>query len=486
MRILFVAYCMVNNENGDSLIGVYKRCLRIGLEMVRRGHEVSIFCTGREAYRDATVIRAESMMKFVDFPFNALFCPSIEVRRRYYRRIFNRVNPELVVVGEVPLAGTLLDATLCAAGLGVPVVVVDNAYNPELAQIFHEAHGPMLDGMILTGPSSFQMPDPPSYYCAAPPFISGSGDEADLLLAELGIGSRKLVTVLGYERKAETLAAALLSAHHAARLSAGQAADCEAVFLTPEPDEASSRLAWLPEAVLENIRFVKPPGEAVFFSLLARSDIAIGKCGFMQVSESFALGTPFIGVHYRGCFATKNLHSRAREFIHATSGIEADPQTLDAFDRFLQLDPAEIRTLHHGGFDGLTQAADFLESLPRTPRRETTEETAHLDYTRAAVAEGLAALHPGSNIEVDWIRATRLRNYPQCRIDFVTAGYTCSGRRKQAFLWGRRYAALCFAEQDRALAEDPCSQRCFLFRSKDGLLILEKDAGESRLPPLEI
>jgi hypothetical protein len=469
---------MINNENGDSLIGVYKRCLRIGLEMARRGHEVTMFCTGRSAYRDATVDRAELTMKFIDFPFGALFCPSVEVRRRYYRKAFRRVDPQLVVVGEVPLAGTLLDSTLCAVGLGVPVVVLDNAYSPMLAQVFQESHGPMLDGIILTGPGTFQMPDPPSYYCAAPPFISGTGHEADSLLDKLGVGAGKLITVLGYERKAETLAASLLAAR--------PEEDWEAIFLTPEPDEARSSLQGLPDGVLRHIRFVKPPEEAVLFSLLARSAMAIGKCGFMQVSESLALGTPFIGIHYRGCFAVEMLTSRAREFIHSTGSQEAEPETLQAFDRFLHLDPEEIRSLHHGGFDGLTQAADFLERLPSDPRAETTQEAAHLGYTRAAISESLTALHPGAGIDVDWVRASRLRNFPQCRIDCVTAGYTSSGRRRQAFLWGRQYAEDCYAEQDLALAQDPLSLRRILFRSEDRLLIIEKDAGESRLPPLNI
>lgn len=478
MRILFVAYCMINNENGDSLIGVYKRCLRIGIEMVRRGHEVSVFCTGREAYRDATVERAESMMRFIDFPLKALFCPSVEVRRRYYRRIFHRLAPQLVVVGEAPLAGTLLDSTLCAAGMGIPVVVLDNAYSPSLAEAFEESHGPMLDGLILTGPRSFQMPDPPEHYCAAPPFILGSGCEANALLQELGVEAQKLITVLGYERKAETLAAALLAAR--------PDEDCAAIFLTPEPLEAARRLEWLPERIRARVRFLKPPDEAVLFSLMARSSLAIGKCGFMQVSESFALGTPFIGIYYRGCFSVELLQPRARAFIHSTPSQEADPPTIDAFERFLRLEPEEIRGLHEGGFDGLRQAGDFLETLPPSPRRKTREEAARQGFTNEIVARSLAPLHAGTTVEVAWTRCSRLRNYPQCRIDSVTAGYSVSGRRKQAFLWGRRYAEPRFAEQDRILAEAADSGRRILFRSDDGLLILEKDAGESRLPPLNI
>jgi len=67
VRILFVAYCMINNENGDSLIGVYKRSLRIAMEMVRRGHEVWMFCTGRQDYRDELTTQAQGESIFSTF-----------------------------------------------------------------------------------------------------------------------------------------------------------------------------------------------------------------------------------------------------------------------------------------------------------------------------------------------------------------------------------------------------------------------------------
>lgn len=40
MRILFVADRMIDNENGDSRIGVCERCLRIGLEWAERWQEI--------------------------------------------------------------------------------------------------------------------------------------------------------------------------------------------------------------------------------------------------------------------------------------------------------------------------------------------------------------------------------------------------------------------------------------------------------------
>src|SRR5271170_6038095 len=105
VRVLFVAYCMIDNKNGDSLIGVYKRSLRIGMEMARRGHEVWMFCTGRQDYNDELTAQAKGRIRFLDFPHKLLFSRSEALKRRFYRMTFHRLKLDLMVVGEAPLAG---------------------------------------------------------------------------------------------------------------------------------------------------------------------------------------------------------------------------------------------------------------------------------------------------------------------------------------------------------------------------------------------
>jgi hypothetical protein len=476
MRILFVAYCMIDNENGDSLIGVYKRSLRIGLELAGRGHEIWMFCTGRERFRDAATTLAEGQIRFFDIRWEVLLSPSIALRRRYYRQAFRRLKPDLVVVGEVPLAGTLLESTLCAVGLGIPVVVLDNAYSPELAELFVKSHGPMADGLVLTGPSLFHMQDPPPYYCAAPPFVEGSGAEADALLGQLGLRAKRLITVLGYERKAELLATQMLP----------KLGECEAVFLSAQPNEAGERLAALPEAIRKNVRVLGPPAEPVLFSLLRRSSLVIGKCGFMQVSECLALGTPFIGVQYRGCFSFSVLHRRARRFVHSTTSIEADRETTRAAVRFLKTSPREMACLHDNRFGGTALVADFLERLPRTPRGETTAECERLGYSREMVQAAVEQLRGSAAARVHWVRATRLRNVAGGRIDSLTALYDEGGACRQAFLWGRTYDARTAARRDSEAATEQGSPRRVLHRSADGLTLIELDVGEPNLPPLNV
>ncbi len=476
MRILFVAYCMINNENGDSLIGVYKRCLRIGLEMSRRGHEVWVFCTGREGFRDSTTIAAEKQFRFLDVPLKVLFSPSIELRRRYYRHVFRQIRPDVVVSGEVPLAGTLLESSLCASGLGIPVVVLDNAYSPEMAELFVSSHGAMADGIVLTGPSSFHMRNAPAHYCAAPPFVQRGGEEADSLLRHLGLTGERLITVLAYERKAETLAAALLAQD--------RVQPCNAVFIARNPEETETRLGALPVAARNRIRVLTPPSETMFFSLLQRSSLVIGKCGFMQVSECLSLGTPFIGIEYRGCFPVSSLPPQARKFVHATTSVVADRETAKIAIRFLKTSAGKLKGLHDGRFGGIPLVADFLERLSPAPRLATTAECAGLGYTEDIVRRALEKLRGGNSIRVHSIRSTRLRNEDAGRIDSISVIYESQGARRQALLWGRVYKDIAAADTDVRSASRPSSPRRLLRYAPDALAAIEVDLGEPYLPPI--
>jgi len=356
---------MINNENGDSLIGVYKRALRIGMEMARRGHDVWMFCPGREHYHDELTDQAESYIHYLDMPLKVLFCPSAEVKSRYFRMAIRRLRLDLVVVGEEPNDGTLRDTTLCAMNLGIRLVVLDNAYSPSMARMFVDSNAPTFDGIVLTGPSSLQLRKPPEYYCAAPPYIEGSSAEAQTLLDQSGLLPTRLITVLGYERKAQQLAIALLPklVEHG----------CAAIFLVPDPQESRERVSALPREVAQQILVLPTPSENLLFGCLQLSNLVIGKCGFMQVSESLALGTPFLGITYRGCFSLKLLPKPVRRFVHAAERVRVDAATVDAAVRLIHISHDEIRRIHDGKFGARSIVADFLERLPPGRRNGTRE-----------------------------------------------------------------------------------------------------------------
>ena len=69
LKYLFVTYCF-GSFQGQTLIGVYKRGLRVAMALRERGHEITFFCTGREGYQDALTRAAETRLTFVDIPFS--------------------------------------------------------------------------------------------------------------------------------------------------------------------------------------------------------------------------------------------------------------------------------------------------------------------------------------------------------------------------------------------------------------------------------
>lgn len=351
---------MCNNSNGDSLIGVYKRSLRIALEMAQRGHEVWIFCPGRQDYHDELTRQAEERLHFLDFGLKVVLCPSKKLMRRYYCMVFRKLRFDMVVLGESPLAGTLFETTICALSLGIRLVVLDNAYAPWLTRAFVILQGWLFDGIVLTGPSSLQMKQAPEYYCGAPPYIEGSSLEARSLLDRSGFQQMRLITVLGYEKKAQQLAVALLPKlmeHH-----------CAAVFLVPNQDETRKLLSALPPEIEAKTLVLPPPGENLLFGLLQLSNLVIGKCGFMQVSECLALRTPFLAITYRGCFPVWFLPRAVRSFVYPTTTVSPSRTTMNAARRLLRTSADDMRTIHDGRFGARAIVADFLEQLPAARR----------------------------------------------------------------------------------------------------------------------
>jgi hypothetical protein len=473
MRVLFVAYCMIDNENGDSLIGVYKRALRIGLEMVNRGHEVCMFCTGRKGYQDELTRQAEERIRFIDFPFELQFSPSAGLRRRFYRMSFRKLNLNMVVIGEAPLAGPLLEAAHCAVGLGIRVVVLDNAYNPGLSRDFVDSHGPMLDGIVLTGPSSFHAPDAPLYYCGVPPYVEGSGEEAETLIQDLQLSRKRVVTVLGYEKKAEQLAIALwprLREH-----------GCGMIFLTPNPQECRERLQSQPPAFAESVRILPPPSENLLFGLLKNSNLVIGKCGFMQVTESLAVRTPFLAIQYRGCFPVDYLPREVARFVHATDTVAPDARTFDAAVQFVHTSPQQLNHIHNGQFGARSRVVDFLERLPPAPR-DTREQCLQLGYSSALISKAIESIHGRVGVRLQTIRCNRLRKLDWGHLDSLVCTYTISGAQKSCLLWGRAYKSARKAKSDLRAAALPNSERRILAVDRDRYILLEEDSGQP-LPP---
>jgi hypothetical protein len=478
MKFLFVTYCF-GPQQGQALIGVYKRGLRIALELCDRGHDVAFFCTGRDNFHDALTARAEQQLQFVDLPsFDDPLLEVAEANRQLYLKNIAEINPDVVVIGEVPLVNSLLETTLCAVELGIPVVLLDNAFRPMFTAMFCWVHGPMMDGMILTGPSSFHRSHPPAYLCQVPPYIEAAPQEArSLLTGELGLSGDRLITVMAYDLNVERLGISLLG-----RL--GDSAP-EALFLTRDLEGCQQRLGQLPSQVREKIRVIGPQSERLLFGLLQLSRLAVGKCAFMQFTECLSLRTPIIGFYFKGDFSLNYIPFRCRSFAHATSNLEADAATVAAARRFLHLNKDKLASLHNGEFGAATKAADFLESLALQPRQDTLDGCARLGFSEPIIRNALAAQHSSDHLIVRQLRATRLRILPQQDIYSLLCGYTLNDEEKFVRLWGRIFKSRKSAKAELADARAEGSGRCVLYYSLAKRLLIERDIGEAALPDLE-
>lgn len=472
MRFLFAAYCMFNNQSGNSLIGVYKRCLRIGLELHRRGHEVAIICPGRGVFRDETVVAASKCMEFIDLPLQAYFHASPKYKRRCLRQAIREFAPDVIAVGEVPMRGVLLDVATAACELQIPCVILDNASGPSLAAKFVRDHSAIADGLALMGPGSFQMKSPPPFYCSVAPFIKPSTIAATRRLNEVWPSGRTVITVLGYERKAEELAISLMSTM--------PFLPCQLLLVTPNTSATEERLAALTKRVRDKFHIMPLPGEDVLFEALRRSSLVIGKFGFMQMIESICLRTPFLGIYYRGCFPAWGLSPRIRLSVGQTSSTKSTLAVRLRFLRLLYMGRRFMSKVEPGNGNGLTTICDFLQGVAGVLRAGVTDESARHGYTSERVLQALQARHPARSIEVLWVRSGPMRSSSDGVVDVVIAGYRSGYRKQIVVLWGRRFSNFISAQQVKAAALADASRRIW-FEASDGLLLIEEEQGEDTL-----
>ncbi len=256
----------------------------------------------------------------------------------------------------------MLESTISAVELGIPLAMLDNACSPWRARILVAVHASIFDGIILNGPSSLHPRRPPKYYCAASPYIDGSPEEAEALLNQSGIRPKRWITVLAYEKNIQQLAVGLLPS------LAGH--DCASVFVTPSPRDCGKLLSALAPQFAERIIVLPPPSDNLLFGLLKFSSLVIGRCDFTQMSEALALGAPFLGVTNHGCFPVRFPPRRMRRFIHLTGNSECDKATAEATLRLMLTPRNDVLGIHDGRF-GAATAADFLECLPAAHRITT-------------------------------------------------------------------------------------------------------------------
>ncbi len=502
MRFLFVTYCF-GNAKGHALVGVYKRGLRIALELAGRGHQVAFVCPGRENFADETTVAAGRCMTFVDFELRHPTPEAAIWNRREITSGMRAFRPDVVVIGEAPLEGFLLEATLGAVELGVPVAVVDNAYNPTLVKLFWDVWQMMFDGIVLTGPRSFWQAEAPRHVLQIPPFIRPDAAAArDLVTRELGLGGERLITVLAYDLNVLALALSVLRGLACPRT--------EALFLTHEIEACRRQVESLPPEIRGRVRILPPQPDGLHFGLLQLSRLVVGKCAFMQVSECLSLHTPILGFAFAGQFSLRMVPAVCRQFSHATSETAASAETLAAARRLIEVEPEAMRAVHDGTLGAAERAADFLEALPGEPRRDVGDAcnralrqyyarttspgraAGAASWGRRRLAEemvraALARVHGEAEIAVREVRFGLIRTIgrEEEHIIAVTVSYTAGGTRRFRRLWLRLFSSPRRLRHSVRQARSPGSERRLYLVRPEQRFLIEEDRGEALLPALD-
>jgi hypothetical protein len=477
VRVLFVAYCF-GGDRGQTLIGVYKRALRVAMELCDRGHEVFVFCSGRDGYQDDLTRAAETRVRFVDLGLEEEPSWADPRVRAGLLEEMSGLELDMVIIGEAPVTGVLLEATLCATELRLPAVLLDNAYDRVGVYRTCMQYGAMVDAMVLTGTSSqhAHLPSPPPWLCQVPPYIESSTESARRLIAELGLTGDQLVAVLAYDQKVQDLALSLL-----ARLDGSpDRADTEYLFMVRRPDGAPELLDTLPESLRARVRVVPIPPDPVLFGVVQLARVAIVKYGYMQVTECLALRTPVVARFHEGNTWVDRIPTRCQRFVHVTQ--EADGPTADAVARFLRVRPDEMADIHNGELGAAATTARFLEQLPRSPRPEISERSAWLGFREERVRRALAEELRTESLQLDTARAMFLREVPDGELYGLLCRCTVDGAERSVRLWGRLYGHPGAVE--RELVTVAGSDRRILFARPEDRILIEADLGQQLLPAL--
>lgn len=476
MKLLFVTYCF-GTGGGQALIGVYKRGLRVALAAVEHGHEVFFYCPGRENFHDSTTAKAEQCLTFVEWEDGSDGVEQAQDDRTRLLAGLGQIASDVVVIGEAPLGGQLLEVLLAAVELGIATVCLDNAYQAHSVEVFWDEFSSVFDRIVLAGPRSLHWEGAPDRLLQVPPYIDEDADAAKRLLAqELGDADATLITVLAYDLNVEALGTSIL----------GKLDDPElaAIFITSDVEACEQRLKKLPTRVRDRVRVVAPVADRTYFGLLRISSLVVGKCAFMQFTECLSLMTPIIGFYFEGDFNLKFLPEACWSVCATSDDVECDDKTLATARRLLALNPDDMQVVHDGSSNAADKAARFIAGARHSSGHDPDLAAKRLEIAPDRFRSVLNGVDHRAGTELDTARIIRVRHSSERHIYLLLCRYGTGQNAETRRLWWWRFATreICRSHADEARAAG--RRRCLHDVCEDELRMLEEHAGADLLPDI--
>ncbi len=305
--VLFVTYAQ---QEPFSLIGVLKRCFRLVAELPDRWR-FHVHNFGHLPWRDPLIEHVRPRISYSEGPAATEAFASGALLRA--------VRPDVVVIGESPLAGRLLQAYRICAAARLPQICIENYYG-EVMRLHTALSYRFIQRWLLIGlreSGALERPIPRAE--VVPPLVALP--ERPSFFHDSG------VCVLGYDEKTLRVGLSLIM-----RLPEGVPAT---VLIRP----GLERLAAAVRQRRRGLEIRPIPSDRDLFRLMAEARIVVCKNGFQQMTEAVRLGTPVIACPQTGGVPPELLPAHLAPFIrYATDEgiVEAVPVAL----RWLSRRPA--------------------------------------------------------------------------------------------------------------------------------------------------
>lgn len=379
LRALFVTYAMRSAPLfGPSMIGALKRCLRLIRHFPEHAVEAHWVHSGPLPAGDPLVREMAARVARYDLHGRRAPAPPPErdrLRRsvlhallerpelalpralaahawpriyawRGLRRLLRHLRPDVVVLADNPLAGTLRLASHAALARGIPQVGIDDYLGPLQPERLWRS-SPQVTGWFLVGlPFGSASPAWDGRVAVAPPMLPPP-EARDVTRVDL--------TILGYDPGIARRGLDFL-----ARLGPGTTGR----LVGPPLDDAGAR-ACSRRAGGARLSFAPPPDEGQYRALLGASRVVFCKNGFQQIVEALALGVPAVTCDVAGGVPEIFMADELRPFVAFLPEAPSDWEPTVARARAWLAAPADVpwrdlAALDHPARHGARLLAELL------------------------------------------------------------------------------------------------------------------------------